>query len=66
MNDPDGGNAHSSRFARWSRVQAVGVLAGFLVLLLWGLIAGTNLPAHYQSSNGSVTNVGLYNAISTK
>ena len=66
MNDPDGGNAHSSRFARWSRVQAVGVLAGFLVLLLWGLIAGTNLPAHYQSSNGSVTNVGLYNAIVDK
>lgn len=66
MTDPEVGNAHTSRFARWGRAQAAGVLVGFIVLLLWGLIAGTNLPAHYHSSNPAVTNVGLYNAIVDK
>ena len=66
MSDADGNNSHRSRFARWSRAQAVAILAGFLALVVWGLVAGTDLPADYQSSDPAMTNVGLYNAVVDK
>lgn len=66
MSESDVGSAHISRFAGWSRAQAAAILAGFLALVVWGLVAGTNLPTVYQSNDPTVTNVALYNAVVDK
>lgn len=66
MSDAVVSNAHRSRFARLGRAEAVAILAGFLALVVWGLVAGTNLPADYQTTDPAMTNVGLYNAVVDK
>lgn len=59
-------DAHSLRFAGWDRTPAVAVLVGLLGLVLWGLIAGTNVPGNLYSSDHATTNAGLYDAIVDK
>ncbi|MEO6471072.1 MAG: hypothetical protein ABIR57_04415, partial [Aeromicrobium sp.] len=58
--------ATGTRFASWSRAQAIGLVALLLMLLGWGLLAGSNRPEAYRHPDPAKTDAALYTQITER
>jgi hypothetical protein len=52
-----------TRFAAWPSRARLGVLGITAVLMVWGLVAGSGIPADYTSNDPETSDVALYEAI---